>query len=128
MGSLEVDRAAMAAAAGDGHATATSLADELVRRGLAFRVAHGVVGRLVAAAEAAAIGLDAVPDGDIRSALASVNDDTAAALAGDPGLAEALRGAASIQVVLAGADVIGGTAPVRVGEAVAAARQRLARA
>ena len=44
---LAVDRVRMRAAADEGYITATAIADELVRRGVPFRVAHHVVGRLV---------------------------------------------------------------------------------
>ena len=40
---------------------ATDLADHLVRRGLPFRTAHEVVGRLVRAAEKEGVGLDELP-------------------------------------------------------------------
>ena len=59
---LTPDLARMRAAAGDGFATATDLADWLVRvGGLAFRDAHHVTGRIVARAEAAGVGLSALP-------------------------------------------------------------------
>jgi argininosuccinate lyase len=44
---IRFDRAAMAAAAADEMAAATDVADLLVRRGMPFREAHGVVGGLV---------------------------------------------------------------------------------
>src|SRR5437762_481911 len=44
---LEVDAERMKAAAAEGFLTATDLADELVRRGIPFAVAHEQVGRLV---------------------------------------------------------------------------------
>ena len=44
IGGLEADREALRAAAGRGHATATDLADYLVRAGMAFRDAHEAVG------------------------------------------------------------------------------------
>ncbi|HZM73956.1 MAG TPA: argininosuccinate lyase [Candidatus Polarisedimenticolia bacterium] len=125
IGSLQVDRARMREAAEDGFATATSLADALVRRGLAFRVAHGVIGRLVAAAEAAGTGLDAITDVAVREALDEADDDLARELAGDGSLSAELRAAALIEATLAGADVIGGTAPARVRTALAAAKERL---
>src|SRR5688500_14097185 len=53
--------AAMRAAALEGHATATDLADYLVRKGLAFRDAHGVVARAVREAERAGVDLAALP-------------------------------------------------------------------
>ncbi|MCI0344643.1 MAG: argininosuccinate lyase, partial [Chloroflexi bacterium] len=123
--SLRVDRDALRAAAGEGYATATAVADELVRRGVAFRAAHWVVGRLVAAAEAAGRSLDALPDDDIRAALAESDDVTAAELAGSDAIADELRTAATLEAALAGPDLLGGTAPDRVRVAVMTARQRL---
>src|SRR5450756_379182 len=48
---LYVDRDRMRAAASEGFTTATAVADALVRRGVPFRIAHHVVGALVASAE-----------------------------------------------------------------------------
>src|SRR6476620_9296435 len=59
---LSVDRERMRAAADEGYTTATAVADALVRRGIPFRVAHHVVGSLVAQAEEAGLRLDQVPD------------------------------------------------------------------
>ena len=125
VGTLTIDAARMAAAAGEGYTTATAVADALVRRGVAFRTAHHIVGSLVAQAEAAGIGLDAVPDAMIGLALGASGDTTAAGLAEDADLGDELRAAASIDGALASADVIGGTAPTRVATALAAARARL---
>lgn len=122
---LEVDEARMAEAAGEGFVTATAVADALVDRGVPFRVAHHVVGALVAAAEAADVALDALPDPVIRETLSGADDAVAGSLAADPGIGEELRTAASIQGALARPDVIGGTAPHRVAEALAAARERI---
>jgi argininosuccinate lyase len=47
---IEFDRDAMASAAADSFTGATDLADLLVRRGVPFREAHGVIGALVRAA------------------------------------------------------------------------------
>jgi argininosuccinate lyase len=59
---LEPDAARMKAAAGEGYATATDLADWLVRvLGMPFREAHHVTGRIVAAAEKAGVPLDRLP-------------------------------------------------------------------
>jgi argininosuccinate lyase len=122
---LIVDAAKMRAAAGEGFTTATAVADALVRRGIPFRVAHHVVGSLVAQAEAAGVGLDVLEDSMIGLALGASGDADAAALAADPGIGAALRAAASIDGALATCDVVGGTAPVRVHAALAAARARL---
>jgi argininosuccinate lyase len=122
---LMVDRERMRAAADEGYTTATAVADALVRRGIPFRVAHHVVGSLVAQAEEAGLRLDAVPDHMIGLALGAAGDATAQALASDETIGEVVRGAASVDGALASCDVIGGTAPTRVAEALAAARRRL---
>lgn len=122
---LSVDRLRMREAAEEGYTTATAVADALVRRGVPFRVAHHIVGSLVAQAEEAGIGLAEVPDAMIGMALGAAGDPVAVALAGEPRIGEALRAAASLEGALASCDVVGGTAPERVRAALAAARQRL---
>ena len=87
----------MRAAADEGYTTATAVADALVRRGVPFRVAHHVVGSLVAQAEEAGVGLDAVPDAMIGLALGVAGDATTAALAEDPGIGERSAAAASVE-------------------------------
>ena len=125
METLTVDAGRMREAATDGYTTATAVADTLVRRGVAFRRAHHIVGSLVAQAEEAGVGLDDVPDGMIGLALGASGDPTAAALATEPGIGDSLRAAASLDGALASCDVVGGTAPARVAQALAAARARL---
>ncbi len=122
---MTVDRERMRAATDEGYTTATAVADALVRRGIPFRVAHHVVGSLVAQAEEAGVGLEVVPDSMIGLALGASGDAGAAALAADEGIGDHLRAAASVDGALATCDVIGGTAPVRVAAALAAARTRL---
>ena len=122
---LTVDPVRMRAAADEGYTTATAVADALVRRGIAFRVAHHVVGSLVAQAEDAGLGLDEVPDAMIGMALGASGDAGAAELAAEPGIGDHLRAAASVDGALASCDVIGGTAPTRVAAALRAARERL---
>jgi argininosuccinate lyase len=122
---VTVDRERMRAAADEGYTTATAVADALVRRGIPFRVAHHVVGSLVAQAEEAGLRLDEVPDPMIGLALGAAGDPSAQALANDETIGEIVRGAASVDGALASCDVIGGTAPTRVAEALAAARRRL---
>ena len=122
---LTVDRERMRAAADEGYTTATAVADALVRRGIPFRVAHHVVGSIVAQAEEAGVRLDEVPDSMIGLALGASGDPGAQDLAADETIGDSLRGAASVDGALASCDVIGGTAPTRVAEALAAARRRL---
>ncbi len=115
----------MRAAAEEGFITATAVADALVRRGVPFRTAHHVVGTLVAAAEQRGVQLQDLDDDAIRAALAKGDDDTAVALAEDEAIGADLRAAAGIDGALASCDVIGGTAPSRVADALVAARARL---
>jgi argininosuccinate lyase len=124
---LDVDRERMRAAADEGYTTATAVADALVRRGIPFRVAHHVVGSLVAQAEEAGLRLDEVPDSMIGLALGASGDAGAQELAADETIGDALRGAASVDGALASCDVTGGTAPTRVADALAATRRRLDR-
>jgi argininosuccinate lyase len=122
---VAVDAARMREAAAQGYTTATAVADALVRRGVPFRAAHHIVGSLVAQAEEAGLGLDEVPDAMIGLALGAAGDETARSLAQEPGIGDALRIAAGIDAALASCDVIGGTAPARVADALARARERL---
>jgi argininosuccinate lyase len=122
---LTVNRERMRAAAGEGYTTATAVADALVRRGVAFRAAHHIVGALVAEAERAGVALDALDDATIAATLAASDDAVAAALGADAAVAAALREAAALEGAMAACDVTGGTAPRRVAAALAAARKRL---
>jgi argininosuccinate lyase len=122
---LSVDRARMRAAAGQGYTTATAVADALVRRGVAFRAAHHIVGSLVAEAERGAVTLDAMDDATIAAALSASDDSIAIAMVGDATVSGELRAAAGLEGAIAGCDVVGGTAPRRVEAALAAAKVRL---
>ncbi|MEA2608102.1 MAG: argininosuccinate lyase [Chloroflexota bacterium] len=123
--SVAVDASRMLEATNEGHTTATAVADALVRRGVPFRTAHHVVGSLVAQADEAGLRLDAIPDAMIGLALGASGDRMAGGLAAEAGIGDALRSAASIEGALASCDVVGGTAPLRVEAALAAARKRL---
>ncbi len=122
---LSVDRERMRAAAAEGFITATSIADTLVRQGIPFRAAHHIVGTLVAGAERAGIGLEALDDDTIAAALTASDDPAARELARDPSIGTTVRAAAAIDAALASCDVIGGTAPDRVHAALRAARARI---
>jgi argininosuccinate lyase len=58
---LKIDHERMEAAANDPHLLATDLAEYLVKKGMAFRDAHEIVGRLVADATAKGTKLNALP-------------------------------------------------------------------
>ncbi len=69
--------------------------------------------------------LHEVPDSMIGLALGASGDEGAKTLAAEEGIGDTLRAAASLDSALATCDVIGGTAPTRVAEALASARRRL---
>jgi argininosuccinate lyase len=123
--SLVIDQGRMRDAAAAGATTAIAMADALVERGVAFRSAHHVVGRLVGAAEARRVGLDALTDDDITDALGGSDDAAATALVGDPQIAADLRAVATVEGALARCDVVGGTAPSRVAAELEAVTRRL---
>ncbi len=105
------DSARLRAAAGLGHTTATDLADWLVRvAGLPFRTAHGVAAAAARRAEEKGCGLEDLADADLRAL--------------DPRLGPAVREVLGVDRSVASRTSLGGTAPVRVREAVAAARAR----
>jgi argininosuccinate lyase len=102
---------AMAQAASKGYATATDLADFLVRQGLPFRDAHEIVARAVRAAIERGVDLAALP----RDTLAALHPS----LGGDVSGVLGLRGA------LEARSTLGGTAPSQVEAQVARHRARL---
>ena len=81
---MTVDAAAMRAAAGAGHSTATDLADWLVREaGLPFREAHHVTGRVVALAEARRLPLEKLPLAELQAISGAIGDGVYAVLSVD---------------------------------------------
>ena len=111
-GGIEVKKANMAAAVKRGFATATDLADYLVKKGLPFRDAHEAVARAVKAAETAGKDLADLPLSTLQGFSPLVEDDVYQVLTPEGSLASR--------------DHIGGTAPVQVRAATARARMRLA--
>ena len=73
---LVANTAAMKKAAGSGFSTATDLADWLVReRGMPFREAHHVTGRIVALAEEKKCPLEKLPLADVRAIHPAITED-----------------------------------------------------
>ncbi|MCU0729488.1 MAG: argininosuccinate lyase [Sphingopyxis sp.] len=102
----------MRAAAASGYSTATDLADRLVRDfGVPFRDAHHIVGAAVAAAERAGCDLPDLPE-TIAQAI-------------DARIDAALLASLTVEASVASRTSHGGTAPVRVREAIANARAAL---
>ncbi len=85
---LTPNAAAMRQAAGAGYATATDLADWLVRAlGLPFREAHQVIGRIVARAEALGVTLEAMPLAEMQAIDRRINAKASAVLSVDRSVA-----------------------------------------
>ena len=84
VGDMEPNAPAMAAAAGSGYATATDLADWLVRTlNMPFREAHHVTGRIVAAAETGGVTLDKLELGQMQAIHPGITADVFSVLAVD---------------------------------------------
>lgn len=104
--------ARMRAAAELGYATATDLADWLVRvQGIPFREAHHITGSAVKLAESRGIALDALPLADLKAIDARIDESVYAAL--------------SVDASVAARSSYGGTAPSQVRLQVARARKAL---
>jgi argininosuccinate lyase len=81
---MTVDRARMRKAAGAGYATATDLADWLVRTlGLPFREAHHVTGRIVAVAADRGAALDKLSLSDLQAVEPRITQDVFSVLSVD---------------------------------------------
>ncbi len=102
----------MRALAESGFATATDLADWLVREAdVPFREAHNITGRAVKAAEERGCGLADLPLGELAGIDARID--------------ARVFGVLTVDASVASRTSHGGTAPVRVREAIAAARAAL---
>ncbi len=109
---ITVKPEAMQRAALRGYATATDLADYLVKKGLPFRDAHEVVAHAVKAAIAEGVDLSELPLNTLQSFHASIDDSVFEVL--------------SLTGSLNARDVLGGTAPSQVRAQVVRHRSRLA--
>ncbi|MFL9840330.1 argininosuccinate lyase [Sphingomonas sp. ST-64] len=99
----------MRALAESGFSTATDLADWLVREGgIPFREAHHITGRAVAAAEAKGVRLDQLDLVELQAIDSRIDDR--------------VFGVLSVDASVASRTSFGGTAPIRVRAAIAAAR------
>ncbi|HBQ54909.1 MAG TPA: argininosuccinate lyase [Erythrobacter sp.] len=106
------DTARMRRAAEAGHATATDLADWLVRQAdIPFREAHHITGAAVKLADEQGVALDGLSIDDLKAI--------------DERIDERVFDALSVDASVAARASYGGTAPQRVRQQVAAAKQRL---
>jgi argininosuccinate lyase len=112
MGGLNVNAAHMEAAAKKGHATATDLADYLVKKGLPFRDAHETVAHAVKAATSHNCDLSELPLNVLQGFHPSIEKDVYDCL--------------SLQGSLNARNTLGGTAPAQVKAQIARHQLRLA--
>ncbi len=109
---IRVKAERMRQAAVEGFATATDLADYLVKKGLPFREAHEVVARAVRTAETQGCDLADLSLTELRGFSELIGEDVFTVL--------------TLEGSLAARDHLGGTAPAQVRAAIARARARLA--
>jgi argininosuccinate lyase len=108
---ISVNKERAQAAASSGYMNATELADYLVRKGMPFREAHEVVGKIVMTAIEGGRELDQLPLEELRVFSPLFNEDVHIAL--------------SLEETLRSKSQAGGTAPESVAAALAAARKAL---
>jgi argininosuccinate lyase len=104
----------MRRAAGENFATATDLADYLVRKGMPFRQAHVVVGKIVRFCETEGKSLEGMSVVELRRFSPMFEDDA--------------KDAVTVEASLRARAVTGGTAPDAVRRSLALARSLIARA
>lgn len=108
---ISVNNERARASASTGYMNATELADYLVRKGMPFREAHEVVGKVVMRAIELGNELDQLPLAELREFSPLMSEDVHIAL--------------SLEETLKSKSQAGGTAPEVVASALAAARQSL---
>ena len=110
-GGITVNAAAMRAAAQKGYATATDLADYLVKKGLPFRDAHETVAHAVKLASQKGVDLSELPLEELQSFNSNVQADVFEVL--------------SLEGSLNARNTLGGTAPAQVRTQLQRHRARL---
>jgi argininosuccinate lyase len=110
-GSITVRPAPMRAAAQKGYATATDLADYLVKKGLPFRDAHETVAHAVKIAQAQGVDLSELPLADLQAFNPAIEADVFAVL--------------SLEGSLNARNTLGGTAPAQIRTQLTRHRNRL---
>jgi argininosuccinate lyase len=111
VGGITVKKEAMERAALRGYATATDLADYLVKKGLPFRDAHEVVAHAVKTAIGQGKDLSELPLATLQGFNAAIGED--------------VFGVLSLSGSLNARQVLGGTAPAQVRAQIVRHRQRL---
>lgn len=108
---IRVNEQGTLAAAAKGYMNATELADYLVRKGMPFREAHELVGRIVLKAIERGVELLDLSLEELRGFSSLIDSDVLEAL--------------SLEITLATKSQLGGTAKERVDEALTAARNSI---
>ncbi|MFT3685385.1 MAG: argininosuccinate lyase [Phycisphaerales bacterium] len=108
---MKVNRDRCNAAADDSVIAATDVADYLVRKGVPFRDAHHISGRLVRRALELKTSLAAMPIAEMKAIESRIDNDIYPHL--------------TVAAMLDKRNVTGGTAPAQVAKAIAEARKRL---
>jgi argininosuccinate lyase len=111
---IVANKESMRAAAAMGYATATDLADYLVKKGTPFRDAHDIVGRSVAYGIEHSKDLGEFTLAELQQFSSTIDEDVFDVL--------------TLEGSVAARDHLGGTAPKQVAAAVTAARAALAKA
>ncbi|MHC4970859.1 MAG: argininosuccinate lyase [Planctomycetota bacterium] len=109
---LAFDEQRCAAALEGGHLLATELADYLVRKGVPFRRAHGIVGKLVRQAEKKGMDVTELELAQLQKAAPEFGPD--------------VRRGLSVDAALRAKRAAGGTAPARVRAALNAWKRKVA--
>jgi argininosuccinate lyase len=118
---ITFDRDRMAAAAADETLAATDLADLLVRRGVPFREAHGIVGRLVRASLERGRRLSELTEEELRELAPTLAESSGEARLRQEDLHELLAAGSSLESKVSR----GGTSLARVRDQLATARRVL---
>lgn len=108
---LKVRRDVALRAAQGGHSNATDLADYLVAKGVPFREAHEIVGRIVRQALARGVAIEALPLPDLQQFTPKIGADVFERI--------------SLAAGLSRREIVGGTGERFVAQALQAARLRL---
>lgn len=97
--------------ANGGFTNATDVADYLVKKGVPFRDAHGIVGHMVLVAEKKGVGIDGLSPEELRECSPLIGDD--------------IYDAISMETCVEGRTITGGPAPSAVEKSIAAAKKTL---
>jgi len=111
LGNLRVNEKVVSAAAASGYMNATELADYLARKGMPFREAHELTGRIVLRAIELGVELQDLQLDVLQEFSSQLTDDVFEAL--------------SVERTIATKNQVGGTSPARVSEALTIARAEL---